>query len=312
MLKRIILRILKLCFLGTCLLYVFGLFDQSHWFLELYVHFLLQYLITFFVLAISFIFLKEITKAIVSIVLCCLLLFQIKPVHNTASVNPESSKEDSSLTILSMNLLSSNTEFEKANSLIISKDPDVIVLIEYTTSWDENIAVKQYPYQIKSIREDHFGIAMYSKLPFEMSELIDFTNSRFPFIHAAFMVGGKVTQILAVHFENPVGWRANGVRNFQMAASANYLNKVDGPKILIGDFNCSPYSHAFKDIMEQSGLRDSRSHMTIGSSWPTFFFPLMIPIDHALVSKEINVREHSLLKFKGSDHKALFVGLNLN
>lgn len=245
-----------------------------------------------------------------STVLCLILMFQIFPTDRPASRNNALSEQRTSLKVLSVNLLSSNTNFEEANTLIKSSDPDIVILIEFTSFWEEHIVVRQYPYHIKSTREDHFGIGFYSKYPFEKSELIDFTGSRFPFIHARIMINEKPIEIFGVHFENPVGARANRVRDFQMKESVKFLNALESPKLIIGDFNCSPYSHAFKSLLVDADLYDSRSSFARGGSWPMFFLPLIIPIDHAFVSKEIDIRERSLLKLEGSDHKALFVHLN--
>lgn len=242
-------------------------------------------------------------------ILCIVFLVQVIPNQNIVFRESNNQKPDNSLGVLSINLLSSNTDFEGVNSLVKLLDPDILVLIEFTSFWEKHIEFERYPFQIQSIREDNFGIGLYSKLPLEVSEIIDFTKSRFPFIHGSVNLNETPVHILATHFENPVGPRASAVRKFQMEESARFLNQIKTPKLLIGDFNCTPYSYAFKSLVDQADLYDSRSKWTIGASWPTFFFPLMIPIDHALVSEEIQVVERRVLDSGGSDHRALFVGI---
>lgn len=220
------------------------------------------------------------------------------------------SEDIPSLDVLSINLLSSNYEFGKANQHIHSVDPDVLLLIEYTTAWHQNLSLDAYPHHIKSIREDNFGIALYSKIPFEESKIIDFTNTRFPFAYANLNWQNKPLHILGVHYENPIGNRASSIRDFQMKASTLFLQPLKGSTILIGDFNCTPYSNAFKNLRNQTDLVDSRPKYMIGSSWPSFFFPLMIPIDHALISSDLSLSKRILGPEVGSDHRPLHIQLS--
>ena len=309
--KRAVLQFLYLGFIGALLLFILSLFNKYHWFLELCVHFRLQYALTFLVLGVVFFGFKKMKYAVVSLSLALVLMIQIIPNQITGFQEPLSEGASSSLDVLSINLLSSNTHFKKVNTLVESLDPDILVLIEFTSFWEQHIDFSQFPFHIQSIREDNFGIGFYSKLPLDKKEIIDFTKSRFPFVHAGVRVDDDVIHILAVHYENPVGARASEVRNFQMEETTRFLNTIQAPKLLIGDFNCTPYSYSYTSLLEKADLYDSRSRWTIGASWPTFFFPLMIPIDHAVISEELYAIDRKLLDTGGSDHKALFVSVGL-
>lgn len=307
-----VLRLLYIGFLGLSALCVFSLFNSYHWFFELCVHFCLQYAVAFCGIGMLLLGLKEKKLAGVSFVLSVILFLQLLPNQKTVFKQSVSQSSGVTVDVLSINLLSSNTNFAQVNALVESTDPDILVLIEFTSFWAQQIDLENYPHQIHSIREDNFGIGFYSKLPLDTKEIIDFTESRFPFVHAGVRVEDHLIHILATHYENPVGSRASTIRNFQMEESARFLNTITAPKLLIGDFNCSPYSHAFKSLLDNAELYDSRSSWSIGGSWPTFFFPLLIPIDHALVSEELHVTERKLLDAGDSDHKALFVRMSLN
>ncbi len=311
-LKKLFTYSLYVSFCLTCLFALLAFGDKVHWFLELYVHFRLQYALAFCILGILFFGLKKRKLAVLNLALAIVLFFQLLPNQKTGFQQVGSETSATALDVLSINLLSSNTKFEEVNTLVESLDPDMLVLIEFTSFWEEHIDLEQYPFHIHSIREDYFGIGFYSKIPLDTKQIIDFTDSRFPFVHAAVRVNDKVVHILGAHFENPVGSKASKVRNFQMEETARFLNRIKDPKLLIGDFNCTPYSQAFKSLLDKADLYDSRSKWTIGASWPTFFFPLMIPIDHALISDELYVIDRKLLDTGGSDHKALFVSVGLN
>ena len=95
-----------------------------------------------------------------------------------------------------------------------------------------------------------------------------------------------------------------------MAELARSIGQV-GPLVLIGDFNCTPWSPAFRKLVSYSGLRDSRRGLGVQPTWPSPFGPFGIPIDHALVSKDLHVIDRSVGPQVGSDHRGIVVGLAL-
>jgi len=311
LLKDYFSKILYACLFGS-LIFILGSFFQSyHWFFELCVHFILQYSLALFLFALGFVFLKYYKTAVACALLSATMTFQVIGGMGY-STHSNSLEHVPSLNILSINLLSSNFEFNKANQYIQSVNADVLLLIEYTTAWDQNLLLDDYSYHIKSIREDNFGIALFSKIPFEESKIIDFTNTRFPFAYTALNWQNETLHILGAHFENPIGDRASSIRDFQMKASALFLRPLKGATILIGDFNCTPYSTAFKTLKKQANLIDTRAKNKINASWPSFFLPLMIPIDHALISPDLRLKKRMLGADVGSDHKPLYIELVRN
>jgi endonuclease/exonuclease/phosphatase (EEP) superfamily protein YafD len=71
---------------------------------------------------------------------------------------------------------------------------------------------------------------------------------------------------------------------------------------LAADFNITPWSPVFADILEGSGLRDSSLGFGVAPTWlsrPLFFG---LPIDHILVSPDIKVKNRHVGPDVGSDH----------
>lgn len=290
---------------------VFSLFHTERWYFELFVNFKFQYALGSFVLTLFFVALKKYKVALICLLVCLLNIASILPNQLVAS-RTSGLQETADLDILSINLLSSNQNFMAIQELTDQVDPDLLLLIEYTSQWDQNLQLDHYPHRIISIREDHFGIALFSKIPFEKSEIVDFTHTRFPLAYVSILVNQSPIHILGVHFENPMGLGAHFIRNLQMRKSDQFLNALNGSKIIIGDFNCTPYSRSFQLMQQNTGLLDSRSKWSIGASWPHFFYPLKIPIDHALVSPTLHIKERQLKKASGSDHNALYISVILN
>ena len=102
------------------------------------------------------------------------------------------------------------------------------------------------------------------------------------------------------------------IRNNQLAEIAMHLQDGSKPTILVGDFNCVPWSPFMKDMLETIDLRDSRVGFGYHASWPTDLIPLRIPIDHAFVSDGIHVSDRQLLGTTGSDHFPLVLEFSIN
>jgi endonuclease/exonuclease/phosphatase (EEP) superfamily protein YafD len=84
------------------------------------------------------------------------------------------------------------------------------------------------------------------------------------------------------------------------------------PVIVAGDFNATPFSPIFRKVIKISGLKDSREGFGWQPSWPTYVPLLWLPIDHILVSSEIQVHNRATGSFIGSDHYPVFADLSIN
>ena len=80
---------------------------------------------------------------------------------------------------------------------------------------------------------------------------------------------------------------------------------------MIGDFNATPWSAVFQDLTSGGAWRDSRRGLGYQASWPSELGTLGIPIDHALVTPEIRVLQRSTFPIPGSDHRGLWLELEI-
>jgi len=101
-------------------------------------------------------------------------------------------------------------------------------------------------------------------------------------------------------------------RNHQLNEIANYIREgSEGYTILAGDLNVTPYSYYFRDLLRGSGLIDSG----LGYGWqPTWSIRMpwfAIPIDHILVSPDIQVTNRAIGPSLGSDHHPVVVSFDI-
>jgi endonuclease/exonuclease/phosphatase (EEP) superfamily protein YafD len=114
-----------------------------------------------------------------------------------------------------------------------------------------------------------------------------------------------------VHMVPPAGtWRWK-LRNEQLDALAKRVDQEEKPTIVVGDFNTTPWTHAFGQLM-RGKLQDSAYGRGIRGTWPAAIPNfLRIPIDHVLHTDDIRVLERELLEPFGSDHFPLYARFQL-
>ena len=129
---------------------------------------------------------------------------------------------------------------------------------------------------------------------------------------------GQTVRILSLHTVPPVSGTYSAARDAQLAEAARIAASTDGPFILIGDLNATPWSSDYRAMVRDGGLTDSLRGSGLnglacpGASWPAGMVSLgMIPIDHCLTRNGAVVVERTLGDANGSDHRPLFVEIRL-
>lgn len=218
------------------------------------------------------------------------------------------------LRVMLLNVYHPNEDVEAVLAAIREEDPDVLVLQEVTGAWWKRLEplVADYPHLKAIPAPSGSGIALLSRLPLERAEPVNFTGVSQPSIFAVVRAGPISVSVLAIHPQKPTRSAAFAGRNLQYAKAAELLHSISGPKVLVGDFNTTPWSPYFEDLVRDSGLRDPREGAGLMPTWPlTLPAPLRIPIDHVLVSEEVSVERLATRDGTGSDHCAVIADLRI-
>ena len=217
-------------------------------------------------------------------------------------------------------LLNYNTEFQHNNDyksfelLLRQHQPDLLVLTEVDATWLAAVSgsTKVFPYSKTVIAGA--GLAMFSKYPIVKSEVRYFGKSHHPRIFAQLAFPTYKLNLLLVHPPTPQVEARFIARNQELSLIASEIKGLTGPTVLVGDFNCGPWSKPFTELLK-SGLKDSEQGFGPQPSWPArsgrvlekVAVPPLVPIDHVLVSDDIRVVSRSSGPAIGSDHLPVFV-----
>jgi endonuclease/exonuclease/phosphatase family metal-dependent hydrolase len=158
----------------------------------------------------------------------------------------------------------------------------------------------RYPHRFTLARHDAFGIALLSRYPLEAAH--DVALGATAVIDARVVAPGGAVRFIGVHLRPPMSAQYAHERDTELEALAEHVANIAEPRVVLGDFNMTPYSPYFAGFLEVTGLRDPRAEFGLGFTWPTFFPLLGIPIDHCLVSADLGVAQYRRLADFGSDH----------
>jgi len=300
------LIILHRCILLGLLAVTLGMLAGRWWWpFDLLTHFRVQCAVVALVLCLWATLQRHKRAGLVSVVMLAFLLIEIVPLYlpETLHTSQASQQSNQELVVVSMNLFSGNRDIEAVTAYLESHDADIVAVQELSLWWEHQLKLlsQEYPHQQLIAREGNFGIGLLSRFPLSDVET-HWLSENNPAITATVDVNGASLTVIVAHPFPPMGREATDLRNRQFLRLAEVVNERSGSCIVVGDFNTTSWSTSFTDLIGATRLRDSRNGFGIQPTWPVGRTILRIPIDHALVSDDIDVLSRTVGPDVGSDH----------
>ena len=219
--------------------------------------------------------------------------------------------------VATVNLLSTALDHGAAIAALRRLDADVVVFQEYTPAWHRALAgaLDGLPHRHAMPIDGPFGIALYSRAPIVRRDAVALDRAAVPTLDALIEIDGARLGVLGTHPPPPLGAAL-------LASNARHLRALgaraaarEGPLVVAGDLNATPWSAAFRALVERSGLVDARRGRGILATWSPLAgdspvarlarSPLTsLPIDHVLVGGGATVGHAFVGEAAGSDHRA--------
>lgn len=231
-------------------------------------------------------------------------------VNGTSSGLPVVGK-GAALRIAHMNVLQPNDERSAVIAEVRSIGADLISAQEVSLEWADALEVglaAAYPYRHVVPRNDHYGIALFSKWPFAQVGTIMIEGS--PIIEAVLDVYGERVRVFAVHTTSPGTYAQYRQRNVQLKRLAELVRRQALPVVIIGDLNTVPWDSAFRSFCSISGTRVLDPPFM--ATWPVLGPGALIPLDHVLVSDGSLSGTSTTFHVSGSDHRGLVAHLRIH
>ncbi|TGO03119.1 hypothetical protein PN36_12240 [Candidatus Thiomargarita nelsonii] len=306
--KQFFLRRFKLLTVFLLLLSFVGYLGAVHWTFDLFSHFKVQYFALLLFCAFVFLLARQWKWLFFG-----LLGVFINGVVVLSLYAPPSDfiRQNNTLKLLLSNVNVGNDNFSALIQLVRSEQPDILIVQEWNAHWRQQLKIfdKTLPYIKTSLDSGVFGTIVLSRFPFEEAQILSLGSGELESILVKIRVNDKVISLLTTHPWPPISGKTFEHRNSQLFEVNSFLKDLSSPKIVIGDLNISMWSPIYSFLSQE--LVNARQGFGILPTWPTFMPFMMIPIDHCLVSSDVNVLNLKTATSIGSDHLPLIVELAL-
>ncbi|MDH5276172.1 MAG: endonuclease/exonuclease/phosphatase family protein [Gammaproteobacteria bacterium] len=287
---------------------------RAGWLLELFSHFTVQYLCLQLLAAAACLALRRWPWALAAAVAAIPNLLAVGP-YLPGLISPPAGNPAgigaarTPIRLVAANLLYLREDGTAARAYLEAKSADLVVLSEFTPRWREELRglERAYPYFALRTRRNAWGIAVYSKHPLLAIEDLDLGDDTSSQLRVLVELPDGLAEVYAVHLASPVTPRRAARRNTQLRRLAERIAAGDAvmPRIAAGDFNTTPYSPYFQDLLRDARLSDGRRPFGLHVTWPAWPVPLWIPIDHCLAGGPLTVTRVATGPPIGSDHLPL-------
>ena len=296
-------------FLGVLFTFA-GLLGSHAWFLEIFTHFKLQLAVCFLGYAALELAARRHRHAAASFAFAALNAFPALLLFLPAHAQAAPPRATAHLRILQSNILTSNTNSPALLALVATENPDVVVLQEPNERWLRELAplTNSYPVFAALPRDDNFGAAIYCKTNALSADIFLLSDPEgAPSSLARLVVSGRTITVIGTHTLAPCSGGQWFGRNGFTLELARALRKVEGPLVVTGDFNNTPWSTTFHTFLKVSGLHDSAQGRGPLPTWPASNPLLRIPLDHCFHSDSVLILDRHSGPDIGSDHLPLIL-----
>jgi endonuclease/exonuclease/phosphatase (EEP) superfamily protein YafD len=212
------------------------------------------------------------------------------------------------LTIVHLNTQAGNRNKAAVVEFVRTADADLVLLAEVTPELLDLIENAELPVQpvTATPASTPIGLLALARDPAYSGRVTNLGVGGVPALLLEGDFAGSPIEILAFHTSSPGREARSSARDDQLADAARLVRERETPMILVGDFNATPWTGAYRDLVD-AGLIDAQRGRGVAGSWPSGWGPFKIPIDHLLHTPELTTTSFAFGPSAGSDHRSLRV-----
>ncbi len=288
----------------------FPLMKSSHWLFRIFDFVRLQLLV---ILVITLIIgltsfpLVETTAWVFHFALLGAITYQVRIILPYIPKAKDQRNKIKGITILSVNVMQENTNYEKLMRLVDSIDPDIVLTMETNADWELALSDLENRYKnvVKIPKENRYGMHFYSNIDLKESKVHHLISEEHPSIEAHLCDSDENEfTFWGIHPPPPSPTEKPTARqkDAELMKVAELVRKSTLPLVVCGDFNNVCWSRSSKQFGRISRLKDARINKGVYATFPARFWPFRIPIDLFFHSKGVEILRLKVLSPIGSDH----------
>jgi len=304
---------------GVTVALILGEGGRWHWTLELLSHFRVQYALAFAIATLYYLVRRRWLVLGASAALLAFAAWPVAPYLQWATAVANTGTPPASLRVMSLNLYAGNARADLVLDAIKTADPDILLLIENHGAWWRALSEvrAKFPYLLADGNPANSDLLLFSRLPLEDARFVQLGSRAWPVAAARVCMetpipAGGCIQVVGVHPSAPItGWHAALRDSVLGDLPALLAAQGPTPSLVMGDFNCTPWSPRFRDLLAATGLADAARGFAASPTWFSRLLPFGLKIDHILIGGGLSVSAYSVGTDVGSDHYAVTADLSL-
>ena len=241
-------------------------------------------------------------------VLLVINLYRMKDFYPKPWINNDLDKK----TLFSVNAHDKNNNLEKLKAAIQTADPEIMLIMEVIDEIHTELSdvFARYPYTLETPVRDGFRIFLLSKHKMNDENISYHGQSNSPFLQAKFNIDNHEFTVYSGHPKPSFNKKWNEDRYTYFKEIEKIIARNTGSKIIMGDFNTVPWDSRFVKFLKTINMRSTLINHGYKVTWPSYFLPMGIPMDHILISNDLNYKDLTVGPDVGSDHYPISINLD--
>jgi len=300
--------------IGLALASIAAFFGQYVWWLDVLANFRPQFLVGLVASGLILFFTRFRAIAAAILFVAAINLGVVAPLFLGSP--GESSPDAPVVRVMAFNLLSTNDHYGEVADYIRANQPDLVFLHESSLPWETAMKSSGLNYDVFVSRSEDliFGTLVMVKQGFGTVDIVSFgfreTDPRAVEVRLSDPSWDSELSVLSTHPLAPTDSERAALHDAQLSYAANWASEQTGAYLVTGDFNATPWSWPFRNLISVGRLRNSQLGFGLQPTFAANSNPLFrVPIDHLVHSDGLVVRNRVLGPAMGSDHFPIVVDL---
>lgn len=238
-----------------------------------------------------------------------IILGSLLPFRRKAS---EDAEERTKLVLFNVRMR--NRSYHRTLEFVLAEGPDLVGLVEVDQQWLDAMVPLHgvFPHVAAMPHPSSYGLALYSRYPIRSWHPSRVREADVAHMEADVELPGGLLRILFAHLPPPFSPRERKKRDEKLARLGEIAVAYQGPTLLMGDFNASPWTPCLRAVERSTGMANFRRGKGLFATWPSMFLPGRIPIDQILGSTDsLTFGRVKVGPDLGSDHLPIALSLSL-
>lgn len=229
------------------------------------------------------------------------------------------------LRVLTANLRAADTKAVIFQAILQEEQPDILMLAGLPPNLPALLGPmrQRWPHVIVDRGGSGHDLALFSRWPIQQwdwdrkrmmmpVEPDTQTLVEYPVLTAEICLApGRCLTLIGTHTARPYARRFT-MQNWQLDRVAERARAARFPVVAMGDFNMTPWSPRFGDLLARGTLRDAMLGLPPVASYQHSSIWLGLPIDHVLIGPGLTATSFRPARFSGGVHRAVLADLVLH